>query len=121
MTTLKKLLDRIEYTVDCGTVDKNITEVINDSRKIQEGCLFICIKGANFDGHDAVGEAAEKKAAAVLTQREVELPEGSDMTVIRVKDTRYAMAFVSAAYFGNPAGKLTTIGVTGTKGKTTTT
>ena len=121
LTTLKKLLDRIEYTVDCGTVDKNITEVINDSRKIQEGCLFICIKGANFDGHDAVGEAAEKKAAAVLTQREVELPEGSDMTVIRVKDTRYAMAFVSAAYFGNPAGKLTTIGVTGTKGKTTTT
>ncbi|MBO6137362.1 MAG: UDP-N-acetylmuramoyl-L-alanyl-D-glutamate--2,6-diaminopimelate ligase [Lachnospiraceae bacterium] len=118
---LKELLKKTEYTIDRGKVDKNITRVINDSRKIEEGCLFICIKGSNFDGHDAVKEAALKSAAAVLVEREVEVPEETDITVVRVSDTRYAMAFVSAAYFGYPAEKLTTIGVTGTKGKTTTT
>ena len=121
MIALKELLKKTEYTIDRGSVDKNITKVINDSRKIEEGCLFICIKGANFDGHEAVFTAAEKKAAAVLVEREVSVPEDSEMTVIRVADTRYAMAFVSAAYFGDSAEKLTTIGVTGTKGKTTTT
>ena len=121
MIALKELLQKTEYTIDRGSADKNITKVVNNSKKIEEGCLFICIKGANFDGHDAVKEAAEKGAAAVLVEHKVELPEDSDITVIRVADTRYSMAFVSAAYFGFPAQKLTTIGVTGTKGKTTTT
>ena len=121
MHTLKNLLENIEYSVDRGDTDRKITKVVNDSRKIEEGCLFICIKGANFDGHDAVSRAVEKKAAAVLVEKEVRLPGDAGISVIRVRDTRYAMAFVSAAYFGNPASKLTTIGVTGTKGKTTTT
>ena len=104
-----------------GTDACNITEVVNDSRKITEGCLFICIKGANFDGHSAVSLACEKKAAALLVEQQVELPEGANINVIRVADTRYAMAFVDAAYFGNPAEKMKVIGITGTKGKTTTT
>ena len=66
-------------------------------------------------------EAAEKKAAAIIVSQEVELPKQSETTLIRVEDTRYALAFVSAAWFDHPAKKLTTIGITGTKGKTTTT
>ncbi|MBQ8030148.1 MAG: UDP-N-acetylmuramoyl-L-alanyl-D-glutamate--2,6-diaminopimelate ligase, partial [Butyrivibrio sp.] len=125
---LKKLLEGLEYTVTAGNSSQvvdpenvEIKNVVNDNRKIEEGSLFICIKGANFDGHSVSGEAAEKKAGAIVVESDVELPEGCDMPVVRVKDTRYAMAFISAAYFDHPASKLKTIGITGTKGKTTTT
>ena len=70
---------------------------------------------------EAAAPAAEKKAAAIIVSQEVELPKQSETTLIRVEDTRYALAFVSAAWFDHPAKKLTTIGITGTKGKTTTT
>ncbi len=125
---LQKLLEGFEYeltagntkdTLDPGSIE--IKNVVNDNRKIEEGSLFICIKGANFNGHSCAGEACEKKAGAIVVQEDVELPEGCTIPVIRVKDTRYAMAFISAAYFDHPASKLKTIGITGTKGKTTTT
>ena len=103
------------------SVDKEVSAVVYDSRKIVEGCLFICIEGVNFDGHAFAAEAAEKGAAALLVSKPVEGLEDEDITVIKVEDTRYAMAFVSAAWFGHPAKKLKTIGITGTKGKTTTT
>ena len=92
---------------------------MNDSRKIEEGCLFLCIKGAAFDGHKFAAEAAEKGAAVLVVEDEVEVPDS--VTVIKVDNTRYAMALISAAWFGYPAEELTTIAVTGTKGKTTTT
>ncbi len=125
---LDKLLADLEYeltlgnsqkTVDASTVE--ITDVVNDNRKIAGGSLFICIKGANFDGHTCAAQAFEKGAAAIVAEHDVELPDGCTMPVVRVKDTRYAMAFISAAYFDHPADKLKTIGITGTKGKTTTT
>ena len=125
---LEKLLEGLEYRITAGNTGKElnaadieIKNVINDNRKIEEGSLFICIKGANFDGHSCAADAAEKKAAAIVAESDVELPEDTKMPVIRVADTRYAMAFISAAYFDHPASKLKTIGITGTKGKTTTT
>ena len=125
---LIELLEGFEYEVTRGNsketlnpADIEIKEVVNDNRKISEGSLFICIKGANFDGHSCAAEADEKKAAAIVVEHDVELKDDSNIAVIRVKDTRYAMAFISAAYFGHPARKLKTIGITGTKGKTTTT
>ena len=125
---LEKLLEGLEYRITAGNsaVELNaesieVKNVINDNRKIEEGSLFICIKGANFDGHSCAADAAAKKAAAIVAEAEVELPVGSELPVIRVADTRYAMAFISAAYFDHPASKLKTIGITGTKGKTTTT
>ena len=121
MKALKELLSELTFTCERGNLEKEITAVVYDSRKIVEGCLFVCIKGANFDGHQAAAEAAEKKAAAIIVSQEVELPKQSETTLIRVEDTRYALAFVSAAWFDHPAKKLTTIGITGTKGKTTTT
>ena len=121
MKTIKELLNRLEYSCICGAVDREITQVIYDSRKIVEGCLFICIKGANFNGHDYAAEACEKKAACIVVCEDVTVPADCSTTVIRVEDTRYAMAFISAEWFGNPAEKLNVIGITGTKGKTTTT
>ncbi len=125
---LNLLLENLEYELTAGNTKEKpdpgsieIKNVVNDNRKIEEGSLFICIKGANFDGHSCAGEAYEKKAAAIVAESDVELPDDCRMPVIRVRDTRYAMAFISAAYFGHPADKLKTIGITGTKGKTTTT
>lgn len=119
---LSELLENLEFECLQGSMDKEVSAVVNDSRRVQTGCLFICIEGANFDGHEFAAEAAEKGAGALLVSKEVEGggAEGG-VTVVRVKDTRYAMAYISAAWFGHPAEKLKTIGITGTKGKTTTT
>ena len=114
-----QLLEHLEYTCLQGSTDVKVTAVVNDSRKIEEGCLFLCIKGAAFDGHKFAAEAAEKGAAVLVVEDEVEVPDS--VTVIKVDNTRYAMALISAAWFGYPAEELTTIAVTGTKGKTTTT
>ena len=117
----RQLLSRISYTVIKGDDDTTVSEVVYDSRKITKGCMFICIEGANFDGHTFAKEAAQKEAAVLIVSKEVEVPKESNITIIKVENTRYAMAFIAAAYFGNPAEKLKTIGITGTKGKTTTT
>ncbi len=119
MARLIELLQKLSYTCISGDVDIEVTKVVYDSREIAKGCLFICIEGANFDGHSFAKEAAEKGAAALVVSKPVEVPD--DITVITVDDTRYALAFISAAYFGHPAEKLKVIGITGTKGKTTTT
>lgn len=117
---LTKLLERLDYEVLQGSDEIEITEFTNDSRKdMHEGSAFVCIKGAVFDGHDYVADMAAKGASAVIVERDVEAPEG--LTVIKVADTRYAQALASAAYFGYPADELKVIGITGTKGKTTTT
>lgn len=121
MKILKELLEQLDYTCERGSLEKRVEAVVYDSRKVVKNCLFICIKGANFDGHQAAYQAAADGAAAILACGEVSVPEDSEVTLIRVEDTRYAMALVAAAWFDHPAEKLTTIGITGTKGKTTTT
>lgn len=96
--------------------DCEVTNVTQDSRMIEEGCLFVCIKGGTFDGHSAAREALEKGAAAVLVQVDL----GLDRQII-TDDTRAVYSSVCANFFGNPADKLKLIGITGTNGKTTTT
>ena len=113
------LLEGLEYTCCQGSTEQEVTTVVYDSRKVEENSLFICIRGAVVDGHKFVPDVIEKGAKTLIVEEEVEAP--SDVTVIKVADTRYAMAFISAAYFGHPAKELKTIGITGTKGKTTTT
>lgn len=117
----RELLKELSYQCVRGSADREITEVVYDSRKITEGCMFICICGYQVDGHSFALEAAWKGAAVLVVQKEVNIPEECDTTVIMVEDTRYAMAFIAAAYFGHPADRLKVIGITGTKGKTTTT
>lgn len=119
MKKLTDLLEHVEYQCLQGTTDKEITSVVYDSRKAEPGSLFLCIKGAVSDGHSYAASVAEKGAAVLVVQDEVDVPK--DVTVIRVKDSRYAMACIAAAWFDYPVAKLKTIGITGTKGKTTTT
>lgn len=116
---LTQLLEHLEYEVVQGNEEIEVTELINDSRKASKGSVFVCISGAVSDGHIYAKEVVEKGAKALITEKDVEVP--SEAAVIRVKDTRYALALMSAAYFGYPADKLKIIGITGTKGKTTTT
>ena len=104
-----------------------ISEIVNDSRRITENCLFFCIVGAVRDGHEFARQALLDGAAALVVQKDLDLSDligktpVKDPVIIRVQDTRYAMAYIAAAYYGNPASEMKIIGVTGTKGKTTTT
>lgn len=116
---LTKLLERLEYVCESGSLDVEVRDISNDSRTVQEGSLFICIRGAVSDGHTYIPQVVEQGAKVLVVEESVSVPE--NVTVIRVADSRYAMALISAAWFGYPAEKLKVIGITGTKGKTTTT
>lgn len=116
---LNDLLKGFEYTCLQGDVHTLVTDLVYDSRKVKKGSVFVCITGAVADGHKYIPDVIDKGAAAIIIERDIELPEG--ITVIKTDNNRKALACMSAAYFGHPAEKLITIGVTGTKGKTTTT
>lgn len=119
--TCRELLGQLQYEILKGSIDVEVSEVVTDSRKVTKDCLFICIEGYTFDGHSVASNVVEDGASVLIVSKEVELPEDASVTVVKVENTRYAMAFISAAYFGNPAKDMKIIGVTGTKGKTTTT
>lgn len=116
---LQELIQDMEYECLQGSLDKEISTLIYDSRKAEQDAMFVCISGAVRDGHDFAKEVVEHGVTVLLVEKEVEVP--ADVTVLRVADTRLGLAQASAAYFGHPARELTTIGITGTKGKTTAT
>jgi UDP-N-acetylmuramoyl-L-alanyl-D-glutamate--2,6-diaminopimelate ligase len=116
---LINLLEQMDYTHVQGDLQLDITNLVYDSRKVKEGSVFVCISGAVSDAHNFIPEVVEHGATAIIIEKDVELPDG--VTVIKVANTRLALANMSAAYFDYPASKLKTIGITGTKGKTTTT
>ncbi len=118
---LNQLLQGVDCVLPAGSADTEICDIVYDSRKVRPGVLFVCIVGTQRDSHDYAAECAAKGAAALLVQHEVELPAGAALPVVRVQNTRLAMALASANLFGRPAEQMTLIGVTGTKGKTTTT
>ncbi len=102
-----------------GFRDQPITGVVYDSRQAKPGCMFVCLRGASSDGHKYAAAAAAAGATAILAEEPVENTCGAQ--VFLTPDTKAALAIVSAAWFGNPAGRdIRVIGVTGTKGKTTT-
>ena len=116
-----ELVKDFEYEVINGDLNREISTLVSDNRKLTKDCVFVCIEGANFDGHSVVNDAFKCNAAAVIVMKNVEVPENINTAVIKVKDTREALALASAAYFSYPTKEIKVIGVTGTKGKTTTT
>lgn len=100
--------------------DIDITHIAYDSRKVQEGSLFVCIPGGTVDGHEFAQGAVEKGAKALVVERYVENIPGS-IPQLKVDNARLALADIAEAFYGYPSGELRIFGVTGTNGKTTTT
>lgn len=117
--TVKDWLGELEYKVLKGCLETEVAEVIYDSRKACPGSVFVCMKGARTDSHSYCGQVYEAGTRVFVVEQPVSLPE--DAVILQVENGRKALAVLSAARFGFPARKMVTIGVTGTKGKTTTT
>lgn len=114
---LKSLLKGLDYEVIKGNEESKVQNIRYDNRKIEQGDAFVCVKGFKVDGHSFIGDAIKKGANVLIVQEDVSVQE--DITIIKVRDTRKALAIMSSNYFGNPKDKLKIIGITGTNGKTT--
>ena len=123
---LKNILVGLNNLKVRGSLDLNIDHIQNNSKKIVANDMFVAIKGFESNGHEHIAEAIKNGAKVIMAEQDEmdknklkEIPE--DITVIIAEDTRYALAIAASNYYGNPSRKMKLIGVTGTKGKTTTT
>ncbi|MGN0496815.1 MAG: UDP-N-acetylmuramoyl-L-alanyl-D-glutamate--2,6-diaminopimelate ligase [Lachnospiraceae bacterium] len=117
---LDELVKNMEYELVQGSLNTEVLDVQNDSRRIFKGSLFFCITGAVSDGHTYIEEVVKKGASVLVVEKDVDIAD-KNVTIVKVKSTRYAMGIMSSAFYDYPSDKLTVIGITGTKGKTTTT
>lgn len=118
--SFKDWLTGMKYSVIAGDLDVAVTDVVYDSRKAAPGTVFVCMKGTRVDSHDFIPEVTARGVGVLVVEKDPDvLPEG--VTVVRVENAREALARLSAARFDHPVTKMISIGVTGTKGKTTTT
>lgn len=115
---LTEILNDINYEVINGNLDIDISGICYDSRKVSERSLFVCLVGTNSDGHNYIDMAIDNGASVVVIEKDV-LVEG-DVTVIKVSDTRRTLSRLAINYYSNPSSEMVMIGITGTKGKTTT-
>ena len=118
---LEQLMDGVPFALVQGSLETEVTDIIYDSRKAAEGMAFVCIVGTQRDSHTFAADCAAKGVSVLVIQHDIDLSAMPDVTVVKVENSRYAMALMSCNLFGNPARQMTVIGVTGTKGKTTTT
>ncbi len=116
---LQYLIEGLDYLKINGETNINIEKIEYDSKKVGKGDLFVAIEGFKEDGHSYIEDAAKNGVVAVIVKKGSKI-KLENVTVIEVEDTRIALAKVATTYYGNPASKLKMIGVTGTKGKTTT-
>ena len=117
---LEQLMEGVPFALVQGSLETEVTDIIYDSRKAAEGMAFVCIVGTQRDSHDFAADCAAKGVSVLVIQHDIDLSAMPDVTVVKVENSRYAMALMSCNLFGNPARQMTVIGVTGTKGKTTT-
>lgn len=121
---LKKILSGLEGLKAKGNLDIDIKSIESDSRKIEKDFMFVAIKGFDTDGHKYIDEAIKNGASAIMIEegtdiKKLKIPE--DVTIIVSPNTRYSLAIAASNFYKNPSKKFKIIGVTGTKGKTTTT
>ncbi len=115
--TLADLLTNIKGYSVYGDSAIQVTGVASDSRLVEAGSVFVAIPGATVDGHDFIAQAVEKGAKVIVGEKELAVPS---VTYVRVQDSAAALGAIASNWYGNPSEKLKVIGVTGTKGKTTT-
>jgi UDP-N-acetylmuramoyl-L-alanyl-D-glutamate--2,6-diaminopimelate ligase len=116
---LKELLKDCKYELINGSLDKYITEISYDSRKIKKDNLFVALTGFMVDGHKYIESAIKNGANTILVEQDIK-NDNQDITIIKVENTRRTLATISRTFYNYPDKELTTIGITGTKGKTTT-
>ncbi|QGU95114.1 UDP-N-acetylmuramoyl-L-alanyl-D-glutamate--2,6-diaminopimelate ligase [Clostridium bovifaecis] len=116
---LLEMLQGIEYNVMQGEVNLEVSAVQYDSRKVNKGDLFVCIEGFNVDGHDYVESAIKNGAAVIICSKDVAL--NLKCAIVKVKDTREALAIIASNFYRKPSESIKLIGITGTNGKTTST
>ncbi len=116
---LEQILTDVEYKILQGTLDKDVADIAYDSRKTVKGGMFVAIQGTLVDGHNFIESAVEAGAEVIVVEKETDV-ENRDITVLMVESGRKALSLMSAAYFDYPAKKMITVGITGTKGRSTT-
>ncbi len=121
MGTLAGLLESFPHEMRQGRSDQPIDGVTSDSRRIRPGWAFVAISGIQMDGHQFIPHAIDQGAVAVVAEKTAGLILPPHVSCVRVSNTRCALAHMSAAFREHPSGTLALVGVTGTKGKTTTT
>lgn len=116
---LNELIKNLAVANVTGCTDIEITGIAYDSRKVEEGFVFVCIQGLKVDGHNYIEQAIEGGAKALIVEKAI-LPM-KDITIIQVDNSRKALAMISSKFYSSPTKNMNIIGVTGTNGKTTTT
>ena len=116
---LEKLLDKIDYTLVKGNCDLLVKDIAYDSRNVLDDYAFIALIGNNVDGHEYIDNAIDNGAKVIIVSKDIGVVE-EDVTIIKVDDTNKILSRLSMNLFNNPHKKMTTIAITGTKGKTTT-
>lgn len=119
MALLKDIVYKVALKASAGDMERDIKQIVFDSRKVEQGSLFVAVRGTQTDGHDYINTAIEKGAVAILAE---ELPQEvkEGITYLEVKDSSVALGIVAANFYGNPSSKLKMVAITGTNGKTTT-
>lgn len=113
------LQDLIDYKL-FGNDNVSVKSISDDSRRVKKGGLFVAIKGLTVDGHKFISQAIDKGVGVVVGEKQPEAVWLKKTTYVRVNDTRSALGVISSTWYGKPSEKLRLVGVTGTKGKTTT-
>ena len=119
-----KIIDGCGVLKTEGSLVTEISAVTDDSRKAAPGTMFVAVRGFSSDGHKYIASAIEKGAAAIVYEDSgavaPDVMRDSGVTWIQVKSSRHALGIIASNFYGNPSGKLTLVGITGTNGKTTT-
>ena len=119
MKSLRQLIQAIRPIEIIGSEKKNITNVVNDSRQVSQGSLFVAVRGCTVDGHTFIPLLQYSGVAAIVCEEFPEIVESS-ITYIKVENSAIALGVLASEWYDNPSTKLKLVGVTGTNGKTTT-
>lgn len=117
---MKKCFDNIEFDLIQGNMEKTLKNITIDSRNANKDSLFVCLKGVQFDGHAYINDAYDNGCRMFLVEKDINLTMLDSATVIKVNNTRETLSKISQNFYNHPSDSLITIGITGTKGKTTT-
>ena len=119
MNVIKDILYKVSLTSTYGDMERKVSDIVFDSRKVVENSAFVAVKGTQVDGHDFISLALEKGATTIICEQ---LPEAlaTGITYIQVVDSAKALGIMAANFYGNPSEKIKVVAVTGTNGKTTT-